>query len=95
MEPFFLYIEKKDLGHENDKSFNNNLLTKNLTFIMNENRKQFINELNDYAKIDFQGEPMIIIGNDGVGKSLTLQLYTQIELKGYKKFYFNLKLLEK
>ena len=95
MEHFFLYIEKKDSGNEKNNKFDNNLLNTYLTFIMNKEREQFIKELNDYANIDIQKEPMIIIGNDGVGKTLTLQLYTLIELKGYKKFYFNLKLFEK
>ena len=95
LEPFFLYIEKKDSGNEKNNKFDNNLLNTYLTFIMNKEREQFIKELNDYANIDIQKEPMIIIGNDGVGKTLTLQLYTLIELKGYKKFYFNLKLFEK
>ena len=95
LEPFFLYIEKKDLGYEKSDKFNNDLLTKNLTFIINDARKNFIEGLDDYAKINIQKEPMIIVGNDGIGKTLTLQLYTLIKLQGYKKFYFNLKLLEK
>ena len=95
LEPFSLYIEKKDSGNESNKKFDNNSLDKNLTFIMNKERKQFIKALNDFAGIDIQTEPMVIIGNDGVGKTLTLQLYTLIELEGYKKFYFNLKLFEK
>ena len=95
LEPFFLYIEKKDSGNEKNNKFDNNSLNKHLTFIMNKEREDFIKKLNDYAYTDIQKEPMIIIGNDGVGKTLTLQLYTLIELKGYKKFYFNLKLFEK
>ena len=61
---------------------------------MNEERKKFLNELNKYVQIDFQKEPMIIIGNDGIGKTLTLQLYTLIKLDEYRKIYFNLKIFE-
>ena len=95
LEPFFLYIEKKELGYEYNNKFNYDLLIKNLLFVMNKERENFINQLNNYAEIDIQKEPMIIIGNDGIGKTLTLQLYTLIKLKEYKKFYFNLKLFEK
>ena len=98
LEPFFLYVEKleitKNIGYENMKIFNN-VIIKKLTFIMNKERENFIIELDNYANIDIQKEPMVIIGNDGVGKTLTLQLYTLIDLKGYKKFYFNLKLFQK
>jgi len=99
LEPFFLYIEIKkiqkaikDINIENSKI--KSKLEKNLRFIMNEERKKFIDELNKYVQIDYQKEPMMIIGNDGIGKTLTLQLYTLIKLDEYKKVYFNLKLFE-
>ena len=99
LEPYSLYIEKKEIiekaSLEKPENFDNNLLKRKLIFIMNNKRKKFIKALNDYIKIDIQTEPMMIIGNDGVGKSLTLQLYTLLEFKGYKKLYFNLKLLKK
>ena len=99
LEPFFLYIEKKEIekeiGTENIKKSDYDLLKSKLTFIMNNKRKEFIKKLDDYIKIDIQTEPMMIIGNDGVGKSLTLQLYSLLENEEYKKLYFNLKLLQK
>ena len=99
LEPYFLYIEKmkitKDLNHENIRKFDNNLLEENLTFVMNKERLEFIKTLNEYVTVDIQEKPMIIIGNDGVGKTITLQLYSLIELDNYKKIYFNMKLFEK
>ena len=99
LEPFFLYIEKNEInkiiGDEKMKKFDENLLEKKLTFYFNEERKNFIKKLDDYIGIDIQSEPMTIIGNDGIGKSLTLQFYTLLEFKGYKKIYLNTKLLEK
>ena len=99
LDPFFLYIENKkiqkavkDINIDNSKI--KSKLEKNLYFIMNEERKKFIDELNKYVQIDFQKEPMIIIGNDGIGKTLTLQLYTLIKLDEYRKIYFNLKIFE-
>jgi len=62
---------------------------------MNKERETFINELNNYVNINIQKEPMIIFGNDGVGKTLTLQLYTLLDLNEYQKIYFNLKLFDK
>ena len=99
LEPYFLYIEKeeikKKIGFEKMKNFNLKCLNDKITFILNHERKKFISELDNYINIDIQTESMIIIGNDGVGKSLTLQLYTLLEFKEYKKLYFNLKLLDK
>ena len=99
LEPFSLYIEKqeilKKIRYEYMKNYNNNILNKELYYIMNDKRRNFIEKLNDYIKVDVQTHPLMLIGNDGVGKSLTLQLYTLLEYQGFKKFYFNLKLLEK
>ena len=99
LEPFFLYIEKKKIkkkiGYNEMKKFHIDLLNDKLTFILNKERRNFIRKLDDYIKIDIQTQPMIIIGNDGIGKSLTLQLYTLLKLESYKKLYFNLKLLDK
>jgi len=92
LDPFFMYIEKKEIKQKNLEI---DLLNNKLTFIMNSNRKIFMKKIDDYISIDIQTEPMIIIGNDGVGKSLTLQLYSLLEYEGYKKVYFNLKLLQK
>ena len=94
LNPFFMYIEKKEIKQKN-ANFEIDLLKNKLTFIMNNNRKIFMKKIDDYISIDIQTEPMIIIGNDGVGKSLTLQLYSLLEYEGYKKVYFNLKLLQK
>ena len=99
LEPFFLYIEKmeiiKKIGYENLLNFNKDLLKQDLIYILNKERINFINDLDEYAKITIQREPLIIIGNDGVGKTLTLQLYSLIKLDGFKKVYFNLKLFNK
>ena len=92
-----MYIErgeiiKKDI---NSNSFNDNLLEDELIFILNQERRQFINKIDQYAERFHIIEPMKIVGNDGIGKSLTLQFYSSIKLEGYNKFYFNLKLFEK
>jgi len=95
LEPLQLYIEKKELikkvGNSND--FNISLLDDELIFIFNKERKQFIDKLDQYAK-SYTIEPMTIIGNNGIGKSLTLQFYSSIKLEGFYKLYFNLKLFE-
>ena len=97
MEPYFLYTEKKAIeGKVGNKKIENlkNMIDIELCFIINKERKKFIDELDNYVKIDIQEEPMMIIGNDGIGKTITLQLYTILESEEYKKIYFNLKLLE-
>ena len=98
LEPYFLFIEKKEIakkiGIEKMKNFKKNLLENKLAFIINKERRNFISKLDNYIQVDIQKEPMIIIGNDGVGKSLTLQFYTLLEKEGFKKLYFNLKLLK-
>ena len=76
-------------------SFKKELLDDKLTFIYNKERQKLINKMDQYAKNSYIIEPMKITGNVGVGKSLTLQFYTSMELEGYNKFYFNLKLFEK
>ena len=100
LEPYFLHIEKEEIkkkvnDEEKMKKFDYKLLNNKLTFIMNAERRQFIKNLDDYIKVDIQVNPLMIIGNDGVGKSITLQFYTLLENKEYKKLYFNLKLLTK
>ena len=97
LEPFFLYIEKEEIKQKvNDaekmKKFCPSLLDKKINFIINKERRLFMKKIDNYIAIDIQGKPLMIIGNDGVGKSLTLQLYTLLEHKQYKKMYFNLKL---
>ena len=99
LDPFYLYFEKLEIKKrtdpENFKNFNLNILDDKLALIINDERIKFIDDLDKYVKIDYQKEPYILIGNDGVGKSITLQLYTGINLKDHKKLYFNLKLMEK
>ncbi len=96
LEPLQLYIEKEEIINDNESiNLDKILFEEELIFILNQERRQFINELNQYAERFHIIEPMKIVGNDGVGKSLTLQFYTSIEFKGYNKFYFNLKLFEK
>ena len=97
LEPYFLLIEeiaiKKSIHYENINKIHEESFKRSLTFIMNEKRAKFIEDLDNYAKNYFKN-PMIIIGNDGIGKTLTLQLYTLIKFEQYKKIYFNLKLFE-
>ena len=99
LEPFFIFIEKceleKKIRNKKIENLNRINLETNITFFLNEERENFIQKLDDYASIDIRREPMIIIGNDGVGKTLTLQFYSLLELNDYKKFYFNIKLFEK
>ena len=97
LEPLQLYIEKEEITNKigNNSYFNEKLLVPELIFIFNQERKEFIAKLDEYAKRPYMIEPMKIVGNDGVGKSVTLQFYSLIKLEGYSKFYFNLKLFEK
>ena len=97
LEPLHLYIEKNEIieNKNNKGNFDEKLLEEELIFVLNKERRQFIKELNQYAERYYIIEPMKIVGNDGVGKSLTLQFYSSIKLEGYNKFYFNLKLFEK
>ena len=65
----------------------------NFALILNKERKAFIEEINKYVE-DMQFKPMIIIGNDGIGKTVSLQLYSLIKSK-YHKFYFDFKKMDK
>ena len=96
LEPLQIYIEKKEAlkNLKNQNDFKEDLIDNELIFVFNEERKQFIDKLDQYAEKTLITEPMKIVGNDGVGKTLTLQFYSSIKLKGYNKFYFNLKLFE-
>ena len=98
LEPLQLYIEKEEIteNFENNKNFNIVALLKpELLFIFNQERKTLINKLDEYATKPHIIEPMKIVGNDGVGKSVTLQFYSSMKLEGFNKFYFNLKLFVK
>ena len=100
LEPYFLYIEKEEIKNkvnnvEKMKKFRPSLLNMKIDFILNKERRLFMKKIDNYIKIDLQLHPLMIIGNDGVGKSLTLQLYTLLEHKEYKKIYFNFKLFNK
>ena len=98
LEPLQLFIENKEISKNvNEKILKEKteLIEDDLIFIFNKERKDFINKLNDYAEKENIIEPMKIVGNDGIGKSLTLQLYSLIKLNGYYKLYFNLRLFQK
>ena len=98
LEPLQLYIENEEIKNKvEDKIIKGNtkLIDDELIFVYNEERKKFIFQLDDYARKVHIIEPYKIVGNDGIGKSLTLQFYSSIKLDGYYKLYFNLKLFEK
>jgi len=100
LEPYFLFLEKEEIKNkvnnvEKMKKFKPSLLDKKIKFIINKERRLFMKKIDNYINIDLQLHPLMIIGNDGVGKSLTLQLYTLLKHKEYKKIYFNLKLFNK
>ena len=82
LEPYFLYTEAKTIeGKVGNKKIENlkNMIDTELCFIINKERKKFIDELDNYVKVDIQKEPMMIIGNDGIGKTITLQLYYTLQ----------------
>lgn len=95
LEPLQLHIEKEEIKKDIKEKNPNILIDDYLIFILNQQRKDFIDKLDDYVLNDNIIEPMKIVGNDGIGKSLTLQFYSSIKLEGYYKLYFNLKLFQK
>ena len=95
LEPLQFYIEKEEIEKDIEEKNPNVIIEEYLTFILNKQRKDFIDKLDDYVLKDDIIEPMKIVGNDGIGKSLTLQFYSSTKLEGYFKLYFNLKLFQK
>ena len=85
LEPLQLYIEKEEITNKigNNSYFNEKLLVPELIFIFNQERKEFIERLDEYAKRPHIIEPMKIVENDGIEKSVTLQFYSSIKLEGY------------
>ena len=66
-------------------------LNNKFSLIINEERKQFIEKLNNY--VEFDKTFLWIVGSDGIGKSISLMYYS-INAKE-NVLYFNLKLFDK
>ena len=74
---------------ENDESKNGNLFN----LIYNNERKDFIEEIKEYVSSN-KIEPMMIVGNDGIGKSVSLKFYSLLKFK-YIKLYINFEVMNK
>lgn len=74
---------------ENDESKNENLFN----LIYNNERKDFIEEIKEYVYSN-KIEPMMIVGNDGIGKSVSLKFYSLLKSKDIK-LYINFEVMNK
>ena len=80
LEPYLILLDE----YNNLNKFN---------LILNKERKKFIEEIVDYINIENTYEPMIIVGNDGIGKSVSLQYLSNFNLNS-PILYFNFKFME-
>ena len=67
---------------------------KEFDLIINQERIDFIMKIKDYINTPNTLEPMFIVGNDGIGKTITLQYLSSMDLN-CQIFYFNIKHMEK
>jgi hypothetical protein len=74
---------------ENDESKDKN----QFNLINNNERKDFIEEIKKYVSSN-KIEPMMIVGNDGIGKSVSLKFYSLLKSK-YIKLYINFEVMNK
>ena len=75
------------------KLIDENKTMKKFNLIINKERINFIETIVEYINLKNTNEPMIIIGNDGIGKSVSLQYLSNLNLD-YPVLYFNFKMME-
>lgn len=63
------------------------------TLIYNNKRKEFISEIENYVSSDKKG-PMFFVGNDGIGKTISLQFYSFLISEDIK-LYINFEIMNK
>ena len=80
LEPYYALIDEEKTASK----FN---------FIKSQERINFIEEILEYIKLNNTYEPMVIIGNDGIGKSVSLQYLSNFNLD-FPILYFNFKFME-
>ena len=87
-------LEKKKLSfYFNDICISSDINTKCVDFILEGNRIEFINKIDDFLKS--KNLFYLVLGTDGIGKTVTLLYYTSSLLNDYGNLYFNLKLFLK
>ena len=87
-------LEKKKLSfYFNDICISSDTNTKCVDFILEGNRIEFINKIDDFLKS--KNLFYLVLGTDGIGKTVTLLYYTSSLLNDYGNLYFNLKLFLK
>jgi len=74
---------------ENVESKNEN----KFILIYNNERKDFIEEIKEYVSSN-KIEPMMIVGNDGIGKTVSLKFYSLLKSE-YIKLYINFEVMNK
>jgi hypothetical protein len=87
-------LEKKKLSfYFNDICISSDTNTEFVDFILEGNRIEFINKIDDFLKS--KNLFYLVLGTDGIGKTITLLYYTSSLLNDYGNLYFNLKLFLK
>lgn len=87
-------LEKNKLSfYFNDICISSDTNTKFVDFILEGNRIEFINKIDDFLKS--KNLFYLVLGTDGIGKTITLLYYTSSLLNDYGNLYFNLKLFLK
>ena len=87
-------LDKKKLSFYFDDICISSELSKTFVeFILESNRNEFIDKINDFLK----SEKLfyLVLGTDGIGKTMTLLYYTSSLLNNYGNLYLNLKLFLK
>ena len=84
-------INKKSLSlYFEDICFSSDKNDENIDLILDKNRIEFINNINEFL---ISGNVFyLILGNNGIGKTITLLYYTSSIINKYGKLYLNLKL---
>ena len=87
-------INKKSLSlFFDDICFSSDKDDENIDLVLDKNRIEFINNINEFLvseKVFY-----LVLGNDGIGKTITLLYYTSSLINKYGNLYLNLKLFVK
>ena len=83
----FLSLYYEEICFDSDKN------ESKVDLVLEKNRIEFINKINDFLVSN--DIFYLILGTDGIGKTITLLYYTSLLINDYKNLYLNLKLFLK
>ena len=87
-------LDKKNLSfYFDDICISSEINQTFIEFILENNRIEFIDKINDFLKSE--NLFYLVLGTDGIGKTITLLYYTSSLLNNYGNLYLNLKLFLK